>query len=86
MDRYNVEGEQPFALSGERFAIVATLQGACTIRYPGGSVELAPGTTTLLPAALGDTTLASPEGAKLLVLTVPREDELRATSDPERLF
>jgi mannose-6-phosphate isomerase len=86
MERYDVRGALPFPLNGERFAIVATLQGACTIRYAGGSVELAPGTTALLPAALGDTTLDSPQGAQLLVLTVPREEELHAIKDPERLF
>jgi mannose-6-phosphate isomerase len=86
MERYDVRGALPFPLNGERFAIVATLQGACTIRYAGGSVELPPGATALLPAALGDTTLESPQGAQLLVLTVPREEELHAIKDPERLF
>lgn len=86
MDRYDVRGALPFALTGERFAIVATLGGSCTIRYTGGSVALAPGSTALLPAALGETTIESAEGAQLLVLTVPRDEELGAIKDAERLF
>ena len=86
MDRYDVQGARPFPLNGERFAIIATLQGSCTVRYAGGSVDLPPGTTALLPAALGDTALESDAGAQLLVVTVPREEELRALKDPERLF
>ena len=86
MDLLDVQDSARLHLDGERFNIVATLRGSCTVSYSGGEVALPLGTTTLLPAALGDVTLTSQDSARLLIISVPRPDEIASTLDPQRVF
>jgi mannose-6-phosphate isomerase len=86
MDLLDINGELALNLDGERFIILAALQGSSSIGYAGGEVALPSGTSALLPAALGKTRLRSPSGARLLALSVPRPDELAAMDDAQRVF
>lgn len=86
MDVIDVHGSHDLALNGERFVILAALQGNATVRYGDSEIALAAGSSVLLPAALGDTTLHAPDGARLLALAVPRADEIAAMTDPRRAF
>jgi mannose-6-phosphate isomerase class I len=81
-----VGGSRQLDLDGERFVILAALEGEVTIGSPGGEVDLPAGTSALLPAALGPTTLSAPEGARLLALSVPRTDEVAAAEGTLRGF
>jgi mannose-6-phosphate isomerase len=83
-----VDLDQPYevALNGERFLIAVVLRGELRLSYPSGELELAEGTTVLLPAALGKTVLSSDNKARLLLVQIPDAAELAAESDPRKRF
>lgn len=86
MDLIDLHGTRRLDLNGERFTLLAALAGDCTVRYTGGEVRLPAGTSALLPAALGATTLAADEETRLLAISIPQADELAAEGEPLRKF
>lgn len=58
IDEITVTGTYSDRLNGSSFAALMNIEGSGSIDYDGGSFEIAPGDTLLLPAALGNYTLS----------------------------
>ena len=71
MERWDVRAPLAATTDPGSFEILTLIDGALTLRWPGGTRTLVRGTSVVLPAVLGDYTLAPIDTAALLRCYVP---------------
>jgi mannose-6-phosphate isomerase len=72
LERYEFHGDRETILPGKQsFRAVSAVNGTVRLRYPHGSVEMAPGGTALLPAVLHEVRAAGDPGTELLITSIP---------------
>lgn len=71
LDRFELNSEEMFPVTGESFHALFIAEGGGTIRWEGGEEELAPGQSWLVPAGLSEYTICPDGKLTLLRTTVP---------------
>lgn len=71
LERYDVSKPLEFHLDGRRFIIVTCIAGQVSLEWETGQKDLAPGTTTLLPASMRTVRITPDERASILCSYVP---------------